>query len=62
MPLSANDRRNILVNVRIEHERMFTILGRLCANDPDKIDFLASIESALKDRLETLEQIESREK
>jgi hypothetical protein len=56
MPLSAEDRRYILVNTTIEHERMFTILARLCGDDPDKSTFLTEIETALKDCLKRLEE------
>ena len=56
MSLSAEDRHHILVNVTIEHERMFTVLGHVCANDPDKTDYLAKIETVLKDCVRTFEE------
>ena len=59
MPLSHEDRRHILINVQIEQERMFTVLGHLCSSDPEKAGFLAEIETILKDCLKRLEGTEN---
>jgi hypothetical protein len=58
MALSAKDRHFILINTVIEHERMFTVLGHLCSNDPDKTMFLAEIEASIKGHIKALVEME----